>query len=153
MKRFCGRIFKLCLIPALLAVSQLLMAAPQYYEFSETVVCPSNDGYSEEIYIEGLYRIQAQFVERNAHVTSLFQVFWQGDAEGLTSGARYILRGKWMEVIQENPPYIFIWNDHFQLIGEGQAENFNTYFKIKLVANANGEMTVDTGDVFECESF
>jgi hypothetical protein len=143
---------KLLLALALLAVSPMLLALEQFSDsFSETVICPSGDGYSEEIYIEGTLRVLVQYVEGADHITSLFQVFWRGNGYGLTSRAKYKLRGKWMEVIQENPPYIFLWNDHFQLIGKGRAENFNTYFKVRIVVNANGEQTVDFVDVSECE--
>lgn len=144
---------KLLLALALLTTSPMLLALEQFtLPFEETVVCQGADGDSEEIYIAGSYRIQLQFVEGDDHATSLFQVFWHGNAYGLTSGAEYLLRGKWMEVIQENPPYIFLWNDHLQLIGKGQAENFNTYFKIRIVENASGETTVDFLDFVQCEN-
>jgi hypothetical protein len=146
-------IMKLLLIPALLTVSPMLLALEQFtLPFEETVVCPGGDGYSEEIYIQGTYRVQLQYVEGADHTTSLFQVFWHGSGLGLTSGAEYILRGKWMEVIQENPPFIFLWNDHFQLVGKGQAENFNTYYKIRIVENANGELSVAFEDFLQCEN-
>ena len=144
---------KLLLALALLAVAPTLLALEQFTDaFEETVICPSGDGYSEKIYIEGTYRIQVQYIENTHHTTSLFQVFWRGNGYGLESGSEYKLRGKWMEVIQENPPYIFLWNDHFQLIGKGRAENFNTYYKIRIVVNANGEQTVDFEDFMQCEN-
>ena len=144
---------KLLLTLALLAVSPLMLALEQFtLPFEETVICPSGDGYSEEIYIEGTYRVQLQYVEGGDHTTSLFQVFWRAGGYGMTSGAEYKLRGKWMEIIQENPPYIFLWNDHFQLIGKGKAENFSLYYKIRMVINANGELTVNFEDSFECEN-
>jgi hypothetical protein len=143
----------LLLASVLLTVSPMASALEQFtLPFSETLVCQSGDGYSEQIYIEGTFRVQLHYVEGADHATSLFQVHWTADGWGLTSGAEYILRGKWMEVIQENPPYIFLWNDHFRLIGKGQAENFDTYFKIRWVVNANGELTVDFLDSSECES-
>ena len=144
---------KLLLTLALLSVAPMLMALEQFtLPFEETVICPSGDGFSEEIYIEGTYRVQLQYIENTHHTTSLFQVFWRGDAFGLKSGSEYKLRGKWMEVIQENPTYIFLWNDHFQLIGKGRAENFNIYYKIRIVVNANGEQTVDFEDFMQCEN-
>jgi len=144
---------KLMLTLALLTVSPMLLALEQFTDiFEETVICPSGDGWSEEIYIKGTYRVQLQYVEGADHTTSLFQVFWRGDGYGLTSGAKYKLRGKWMEVIQENPPFIFLWNDHFQLIGKGQAENFAIYYKIRIVENANGELTVYFEDYMQCEN-
>jgi len=57
-----------------------------------------------------------------------------------------------MEVVQENPPFIFLWNDHFQVIGKGQAENFGIYTKIKIVENANGELIVNYDDALECRN-
>ena len=144
---------KLLLALALLSVAPTLLALEQFtLPFEETLICPSGDGDSEEIYIAGTFRVQLHYVEAaDDHTTSLFQVFWRGNGYGLSSGAEYILRGKWMEVIQENPPFIFLWNDHFQLIGKGRAENFETHFKIRMVENANGELTVNYEDVVECK--
>jgi len=142
---------KLLLISTLLTISPMLLALEQFtLPFEETVICPSGDGYSEEIYIEGTYRVQLQNVEGADHTTSLFKVFWRGDGYGLTSDAEYKLRGKWMDFTQENPPYIFLWNDHFQLIGKGRAENFHIYTKVRTVVNANGELIVAFADSMEC---
>ena len=92
---------KLLLALALLAVAPTLLALEQFtLPFEEIVICPSGDGDSEEIYIEGTYRVQLQYVEGGDQTTSLFQVFWRGDGYGLESGAEYKLRGKWMEVVQ-----------------------------------------------------
>ena len=144
---------KLLLTLALLTVSPLMLALEQFtVPFAEIVVCPSGDGDSEEIYIAGTARIQSHYVENTHHTTSFFNIYWKGDAYGMTSGAEYILRGKWMEVIQENPPYIFLWNDHFQLIGKGKAENFALYFKTRFVVNANGEVTVGFQDEAQCDT-
>jgi hypothetical protein len=120
--------------------------------FEEIVVCPTDDGFSEEIYISGSYRLLIQSAGGNGHATNLFYVFWHGDGVGLGSGSEYLLRGRWMEVIQDSPPYIFIWNDHFQLIGKGKAENFDTHFKIRLIVNAQGDTVVDYIDFWECEN-
>lgn len=137
----------------LLCSSPMLVALDQYpgNSFSETVICETEDGYSEPIYLEGTYRVQIQYVEAGDHVTSFFNVYWTAEGVGLESDAEYIMRGKWMEIIQENPPYIFIWNDHFRLIGKGRADNFDTYFKVKIVVNANGEPIIEFIDSFECE--
>ena len=147
---------KLLLALALLTVAPMLLALEQFtLPFEETVICPSGDGHSEAIYFEGTYRVQLQYVEGGDHTTSLFKVFWRGDGYGLESGSEYKLRGKWMEVVQgieENSPFIFLWNDHFQLIGKGRAENFNTYYKIRMVVNANGELTANFEDSMECEN-
>jgi hypothetical protein len=142
---------------ALVSTSSALSAAGQVIQFtepfSETVVCPTSDGYSEEIYLSGTYRALIKYVESGEHVSTFFQVFWEADGYGISTGAEYLLNGKWMEVTQESPPYIFIWNDHFRLIGKGQAENFDTYFKVKIVMNANGDPIIDYVDAMECESY
>jgi hypothetical protein len=71
---------------------------------------------------------------------------------GLDSEAEYSLRGKWMEVVQENPPFIFLWNDHFQLNGKGSAPNYRFNNKVKIVVNANGDVIIDQGSIDEpCE--
>ncbi len=156
MKKIHRLVTKLLLISALLTVSPMLLALEQFTDtFEETVICPSGDGYSEEIYIAGTYRVQLQYVEGAHRTTSLFQVFWRGNGYGLTSGAEYILRGKWMEVVQgteENLPFIFLWNDHFQLVGKGKAENFDIFWKIRSVVNANGDLTVAFEDLMQCEN-
>ena len=145
-------VIKSLLAMALLVAPPMLLALDQFPgTFSETLICESEDGYSEPIYIEGTYRVQVQYVEASDHVTSFFNIYWHADGWGLDSGAEYVLRGKWMEVIQENPPYIFIWNDHFRLIGKGKAENFDTYFKVKIVFNANGEPIIEYVDALACE--
>lgn len=133
---------------ALLASAPALMALEkQTIPFWEIVSCPN-----EEVYIEGSYRVQAHFVEGADHSTSVFQVFWKGSGFGLESDSEYLLRGKWMEVIQENPPFIFLWNDHFQLIGKGTAPNYRFYSKVKFVVNANGEVIIDLiSDETPCE--
>lgn len=143
---------KLLLALALLAVAPTLLALEQEtFPFSEIVICPSGDGYSEEIYLEGTVRFQEQNIENNHHTTSIFHAFWRANGYGLTSEADYKLRGKWMTVVQENPPFILLFNDHFQLVGKGQAENFNIYYKIRMVVNANGELTVNFEDFLQCE--
>jgi len=144
---------KLLLALALLTVAPTLLALEQFtFPFEEIVVCPTEDGDSEEIYLAGTGRLQAQYIENAHHTTSIFQIFWRMSGYGLTSGAKYTLSGKWMEVIQENPSYIFLWNDHFQLVGKGKAENFKLYYKIRIVVNANGDQTVDFEDFIQCEN-
>jgi hypothetical protein len=147
---------KLLLTLALLIVAPMLLALEKVtLPFEETVICPSGDGFSEEIYLEGTVRYQEQNIESNHHTTSIFQAFWRANGYGITSDAKYILRGKWMEVVQgieESSAFIFLWNDHFQLIGKGQAENFRIYQKIRMVINANGELTVDFEDFMLCEN-
>lgn len=140
-------------ILALLAATPGLLALDQFPgEFEETVICENANGPSEPIYIWGTYRIQAQYVEAGDHVTSFFNVYWRADGVGLDSGAEYNMRGKWMEVVQESPPYLFIWNDHFRLIGKGRAENYDTHFKVKILVNANGDPIIDYIDFYECEN-
>lgn len=154
MNIFRARLIKFILISALLNVSPLLMAMEKFSDvFEETLICANENGVGEPIYISGTFRSQAQYVENAKHSTWVWQVFWRGDGIGLTTGSEYIVRGKWMEVMQDAPPYIFIWNDHFQLIGKGKAENYDTHFKIKIIVNANGEPIVDYIDFYECDSF
>jgi hypothetical protein len=147
---------KLLLSLVLLTVAPMAMALEQETDsFSESVICPSGDGSSEEIYLEGTVRFQTQYIENAHHATWVFQAFWRANGYGITSDAKYILRGKWMEVVQgieESSAFIFLWNDHFQLIGKGQAENFRIYQKIRMVINANGELTVDFEDFMLCEN-
>ena len=147
--RIAVRIF---LVFALLATSSIAIAMEKFTDaFAETVICENGNGVSEEIYISGIARTRVQYVENADHSTWVWQVFFHGDGLGLASGAEYILRGKWMEVIQENPPYIFIWNDHFQLTGKGKAENYDTFFKVKFVVNANGDPIIEYVDFYQCE--
>lgn len=154
MNRKMFALFGIVLLTILLTISPVLMAGAYQFTdtFEEIVVCPTQDGFSEEIHIAGSYRVLLQSAGGKDHTTNLFYVFWHGDALGLSSGSEYLLRGRWMELIQENPPYIFLWNDHFQLIGKGKAENFDTHFKIRLVVNANGDTVVDFLDASECET-
>ena len=72
----------------------------------------------------------------------------QDRVTGLDSGAEYILVGKWMEVIEEDPPFLFIWNDHFQLIGKGATPDYRFSNKVKVVVDANGNVIIDE-DSFE----
>jgi len=116
------------------------------WNFWEIVACPS-----ENIEMNGSVRFQAQLVEGSGHATWVFQAFWTGDAWGLSSGSEYILQGKWMEVIQEEPPFVFLWNDHFQLIGKDTAPNYSFYNKIRIIVDANGEPRVDfSGEATPC---
>lgn len=137
------------LLASLFTALMLLLTAPalmalekETFPFWEIVACPS-----EDIYIEGTVRFQSHFVEGADHSTWVFQAFWTGDGWGMDSGEEYMLKGKWMEVIQENPPFLFLWNDHFQLIGKGSAPNYNFYQKVKLLVNANGDVIIDLDDV------
>lgn len=134
----------------LLVILMLVLSAPslmaldqERLDFWELVACPN-----EDVELLGSVRFQAQAIEGADHTTWIFQAFWRGVGTGLDSGAAYILSGKWMEVVQENPPFIFIWNDHFQLIGKGKAPNYRFSNKIKVVVNANGEVIIDE-DSFE----
>lgn len=118
--------------PAALAMDR------EFYNFREVAACPS-----EDIEILGSVRFQFQPTGQSGYV---FQAFWTGDAWGLDSGAVYGLHGKWMEVVKESPPFIFIWNDHFQLIGKGDAPNFSFANKIRIIVDANGVPRVEFED-------
>jgi len=133
------------LVAGMVAAVTLATVAPtsqamdkETWNFWETVACPS-----EQIEILGSVRFQMQAVDGGDHHAWVFQAFWTGDAWGLSSGATYRIRGKWMEVIQEEPPYIFLWNDHFQLIGNGTAPNYRFFNKIRVIVNAKGEPKVE----------
>jgi hypothetical protein len=121
--------------------------------FWEEIACPSSDGgYSEPIYLEGSYRLLTQYVEAGDHVTSTYQIFWEGTGYGVSSGTEYLLHGKWMEVIQDDPPYVLIWNDYFELVGKGRAENFKIWWKARVVETPDGETIMDYFDALQCET-
>ena len=135
---------KIIVALALLVSAPALMALEKVsLPFWEIVSCSS-----EDVGIEGSVRFQWHYVEGADRATWVYQAFWKGRGAGLDSGAEYKLMGKWMEVIQENPPFIFLWNDHFQLIGNGTAPNYKFSGKIKVVVNANGDVVIET-DSFE----
>lgn len=134
------------LTSAFMSTSPAIAMEKETLNFWEIAECPS-----EQIEIEGRVRFQYQFVEGNDRATTVFQAFWSGDAWGLASGAEYRIQGKWMEVVQESPPFVFVLNDHFQLIGKGQAENYRFYSRVRFVVNAKGEIKVDfEGDHWPC---
>ena len=134
---------------ALLVSTPALMALEkETLPFWEIVACAS-----EDVEIEGTVRFQTHFIEGADHATWVFQAFWTGRGWGLTTGAGYKLKGKWMEVIQENPPFIFLWNDHFQLIGNGTAPNYKFSNKVKFLVNADGDVVIDTENFdWPCET-
>ncbi len=141
MTRFTVALALLVSAPALMALDK------ETLPFWEIVSCPG-----EEVAIEGSVRFQTHFIEGSGHTTWIFQAFWTGHGMGLDSEAEYSLRGKWMEVVQENPPFIFLWNDHFQLNGKGPAPNYRFNNKVKIVVNANGDVIIDQGSIDEpCE--
>ena len=142
MKIRAPMIISLFLVAGLLAVSPMATAMEQEtYNFWEIAACPD-----EDIEMLGSVRFQTQSVQGGDHATWVFQAFWKADAWGLDSGADYRIQGKWMEVIQENPPFIFMWNDHFQLIGQGTAPNYRFYAKVKFLVDANGDVVIDFED-------
>jgi hypothetical protein len=105
----------------------------------EYLICPS-----EVIHIVGDGKLTFQFVQGGDTSTAVFQVVWRGTGYGMTSGNEYRLSGKWMDVTHEViPPIVFVLNDHFQLTGKGDAENYAFSTKIKFIVNANGDVIVD----------
>ena len=64
--------------------------------------------------------------------TDTLQAFWTGDAWGLDSDSEYSIQGKWQEVVQEKRPYIFYWNDHFELVGRAGAPTYKLYSRIRF---------------------
>jgi len=143
--RFMTRVF---VALALLVTAPVLMALEkETLPFWEIVSCPG-----EEVEIVGTVRFQTHLVESGNHATWIFQAFWTGHGQGLESETRYLLKGKWMEVVQANPPFIFVLNDHFQLVGKGSAPNYRFNNKVKIVVNANGDVIIDRADSDEpCE--
>lgn len=111
--------------------------------FWEIVQCPD-----EQIEMEGSVRFQYQ--ELGDSDSWVFQAFWTGDAWGLTSGADYRIQGKWMEVVKgpliDDTPFLFIWNDHFELIGKGTAPNYRFYNKVRVHMDANGIPRIEFAD-------
>jgi hypothetical protein len=110
------------------AVLSLASAAPamsmekESYNFWEVAECPD-----EMVEMEGTVRFQY-------HETSkgwVYQAFWEGEGWG-ASGAEYVIHGKWMEVVTEDRPFVFYWNDHFQLVGKGTAPTYRLYSKIRF---------------------
>ena len=110
--------------------------------FWEFAACPN-----EVVYMEGSARTQFQ----EAGKGWVFQVFWTGDGWGLDSDNEYLLQGKWMEVVQETRPFIFYWNDHFELAGKGDAPTYRLYSKIRFNEMEDGSpvpesITFEDGD-------
>ena len=127
---------KLLMFVAGLVLSPLsLSMEKEYYEFWEIAACPS-----EDIEMFGSVRFQTQSTGDAGYI---FQAFWTGKGSGLDSGSDYMIRGKWMEVVKESPPFIFRWNDHFQLIGKGDAPNYSFSWKLRVVVDANGVPRVE----------
>jgi len=93
------------------------------YNFWEIVECPD-----EMIEMEGSVRFDFQETGKGW----VFQAFWAGQGWGLDSDAEYIIRGKWMEVVKEDRPFVFYWNDHFELVGKGSAPTYRFYSKIRF---------------------
>lgn len=107
----------LALSPAALAMEK------EFYNFWEIAECPS-----ELIEMEGSVRFQSQETEMGW----VFQAFWTGDAWGLDSDAEYKIQGKWMEVVQEQRPFVYYWNDHFELMGKGNVPIHRFYSRIRF---------------------
>jgi hypothetical protein len=138
---------------SLMSAASMAGAGQAKGTFWEEIVCQSADGgCSEIIYLDGTYRLLTQYVDSGQHVASAFQIFWEGRGYGMTSGAEYILHGKWMEVIQDKPPYVLIWNDYFELVGKGRAENFKIYWRARVIETADGRSIMDYFDALQCET-
>ena len=111
------------------AALSLASAAPamamdkESYTFWEIAQCPD-----EMVEMEGSVRFQYQETAKGW----VYQAFWKGEGWGLDSDAEYLIRGKWMEVVKEDRPYVFYWNDHFELVGKGRAPTYRLYSKIRF---------------------
>jgi hypothetical protein len=139
MNKFASSSSLLIALPFLFFLSPAALAMEkEYYNFWEIAACPSED-------IEMLGSVRFQF-QPTGDTGWVFQAFWTGDAWGLDSGDDYMIQGKWMEVVKESPPFIFIWNDHFQLIGKGGAPNYSFANKIRIIVDANGVPRVEFED-------
>ena len=119
-----------CTIPLLSAILLLLAVAPaalamdkEFYNFWEVAECPS-----EQVYLEGSVRFQFQPTGQGW----VYQAFWTGDGWGLDSGAEYLIQGKWTEIVQGKRPFIFYWNDHFELVGKAGAPTYRFYSRIRF---------------------
>jgi hypothetical protein len=137
------------LLLALMGFSPFVLAMDrQHFGFREVVACSDPE---ETIEIVGTARLQFQQTGGGKHESWTHQVFWTGTGVGLSTGNEFILQGKWMEVVKETPPYLFIWNDHFQLVGKGTAPNYELHTKVKIVVNAQGDVVIDWSDeVWPC---
>jgi len=134
-KRNSSGLLLIALLLALFLSPAALAMDIEYYGFWEIAACPS-----ENIELLGSVRFQTQPTGDTGYV---FQAFWTGDAWGLDSGDEYRIQGKWMELAQESPPFIFLWNDHFQLIGKGTAPNYRFAYKLRIIVDANGVPRVE----------
>lgn len=121
------RSFRATLLPTILLLLSLSPAAlamdKEFYSWWEVMECPTG-----LIWLEGGVRIQA-------HETGMgwtYQAFWEGDGWGLDSDSEYLIQGKWMEVVQGERPFVFYWNDHFQVVGKGGAPTYRLYSRIRF---------------------
>jgi hypothetical protein len=121
---------KFAVLKAFLVMPILLLFAPsassmekwtQY--FWEYAACPN-----EVVYMEGSVRFQYH----ETRMGWVFQAFWTGDGWGEDSDNEYLINGKWQEVVQGHRPFIFYWNDHFQLVGKDGAPTYRLYSKIRF---------------------
>jgi hypothetical protein len=109
---------------ASLALSPMAVAMDkETYQFWEVVECPEG-----QVEVEGSVRFQYQETGKGW----VLQAFWTGDGWGLDSGAEYLIRGKWMEVVNEKRPYVFYWNDHFELVGKAGAPTHRFYSRVRF---------------------
>ena len=134
-KRNSSGLLLIALLVSLFLSPVALAMDKEYYGFWEIAACPS-----EDIEMLGSVRFQTQPTGDTGYV---FQAFWTGDAWGLDSGDEYRIQGKWMEAAKESPPFIFLWNDHFQLIGKGTAPNYDFAYKLRIIVDANGVPRVE----------
>lgn len=109
----------------------------QVLNFWEIAQCPG-----ELVELEGSVRFQFQETGKGW----VFQGFWTGEGWGHDSGGEYLIQGKWMEVVQENRPFIMYWNDHFQLVGKGQAPTYRLYSRVRFVVDESGDWVPEFED-------
>lgn len=116
------RLFVLALTLIVWAPAAMSMEKSTLY-FWEEVACPN-----EVVYLEGDVRFQFHETGKGW----VYQAFWSGNGWGLESNAEYLIQGKWMEVMNEKRPFVFYWNDHFQMVGKGAAPTYRLYLTVKF---------------------
>ena len=121
--RSCTASFFAAVLLMLASSSAALAMEKSFYNFWEVAECPS-----ELVEIEGSVRFQFQ----ETGMGWVYQAFWSGDGWGLDSDSEYTIQGKWTEIVQGKRPFIWYWNDHFELVGKAGAPTYRFYSRIRF---------------------